>query len=244
MSDLSTDTKAIQALVGAKVDGDYGLETAKAVALRFNLTTTGSLYSITKKIQFYVGAKVDGDFGPLTATLVLFWLKKPAVVKPDEPIVTGKFDERTEKVLASLDPKAATQFRKFLGEAIPLALSKYGVEYKLISGNRTYAEQNALYAKGRTTSGSIVTNARGGQSNHNFGIAVDAGVFKAGQYLDSTSPGTAEKVHRDVAKLSAKYELDWGGDWKSIVDIPHFEIDTGYTMARKRELMASKGSVL
>ncbi|GAA3318342.1 hypothetical protein GCM10020331_020730 [Ectobacillus funiculus] len=33
--------------------------------------------------------------------------------------------------------------------------------------------KNSLYAQGRTTSGSIVTNARGGQSNHNFGVAVD-----------------------------------------------------------------------
>jgi peptidoglycan L-alanyl-D-glutamate endopeptidase CwlK len=248
VSELKQQVRKIQALVGAKVDGDYGINTAKAIAIKFNLTDTGNLYNITKKIQYYIGAKVDGDFGVLSAALTLHWLNDNAVKEEEEktipPPPTGIFDDRTEKVLKSLDPKASVIFRKFLTEAIPLAKSKYGVEYKLISGNRTYAEQNALYAKGRTAPGNRVTNARGGQSNHNFGIAVDAGVFKDSKYLDDTSPGTAEKVHREVSKLITKYNLEWGGDWKSIVDIPHFEVDTGYTMARKRELMASKGSVL
>ena len=40
-------------------------------------------------------------------------------------------------------------------------------------GFRTFALQDALYAQGRTTPGAIVTNAKGGQSPHNYGLAVD-----------------------------------------------------------------------
>ena len=244
MSNL--DISKIQNIVGTAADGEYGIVTAKAVAVKFKLDTSGTLYNITKRIQYYVGAKVYGNFGPLTASLTLHWLQRDAaVVKPEShTVVAPVFDERSDKILKSLDPKAALTFRNFLIEAKALTTSKYGCDYKFISGNRTYAEQNALYAQGRTKPGNRVTNAKGGQSNHNFGIAVDAGVFKDGKYLDDTSPRTAENVHRDVSKLISKYDLEWGGDWKSIVDIPHFEIDTGFTMARKRELMASKGSVL
>lgn len=243
---LADDTKLIQIAVGAKADGVYGINTAICIAKKFNLSTAGTTYNITKRIQYYVGAKVDGAYGPLTAALILYWIKEPvAIVKPTDPAIIGiKFDDRTEGIIKSLDPKAVPAIRKFTAEAKAIAKDKYGCEYVLISGNRTYAEQNTLYTQGRTRPGKIVTNAKGGQSNHNFGIAIDAGVFKSGSYLDNSNPRTAELVHRDVAKISAKYGLEWGGDWKSMVDIPHFEVDTGYTMARKRELMSSKGSVL
>lgn len=49
---------------------------------------------------------------------------------------------------------------------------KHQVQLVIVQDYRTYAQQDALYAKGRTTSGSIVTNAKGGQSNHNFALAV------------------------------------------------------------------------
>lgn len=51
------------------------------------------------------------------------------------------------------------------------------------SGLRTYEEQNALYAQGRTAPGNKVTNAKGGFSNHNFGIAFDIGIFEGAKYL-------------------------------------------------------------
>lgn len=49
-----------------------------------------------------------------------------------------------------------------------------GFDYFAISGTRSDAEQNALFAQGRTAPGSIVTNARAGESDHNFGVGVDA----------------------------------------------------------------------
>jgi peptidoglycan L-alanyl-D-glutamate endopeptidase CwlK len=89
----------------------------------------------------------------------------------------------------------------------------------------------------------VVTNARGGQSNHNFGIAVDFGVFRGKVYLDSADPKLAAQVHAAVAVHARKLGFEWGGDWK-MKDTPHFEIRTGLTMAEKRKRYKEKGSVL
>ena len=93
-----------------------------------------------------------------------------------------------------------------------------GIAINIISGTRTHAEQDALYAQGRTTGGEIVTNARGGYSNHNFGIAFDIGVFSGNRYLPE-SP-----LYKAVGALGMELGLEWGGNWTSIVDQPHFQL--------------------
>lgn len=171
---------------------------------------------------------------------------------PDEP----ELDTRTLRNIATLDPLAQPTFRNLalIGKRIA---ALYGASYTLISGNRTWEEQDALYRQpwdGEDNDGDgrideadeKVTNAKGGQSNHNFGIAGDFGVFKGGKYLDASDPVTAGTIHRLVAAEAKKegLSIEWGGDWKSFKDTPHFEIATGLTMARKRELYTANGSVL
>jgi peptidoglycan L-alanyl-D-glutamate endopeptidase CwlK len=63
-----------------------------------------------------------------------------------------------------------------------------------------------------------VTNTRGGQSNHNFDVAWDIGVFQNGQYLDE-SP-----AYSKVGEIGRGLGLEWGGDWTSFTDQPHFQI--------------------
>ena len=93
-----------------------------------------------------------------------------------------------------------------------------GIAIRVISGLRTYEEQDALYAQGRTAPGSVVTNARGGYSNHNFGIAFDIGVFEGNRYL-----GDSPK-YKAVGVLGMDLGLEWGGNWKTIVDQPHYQL--------------------
>jgi hypothetical protein len=64
----------------------------------------------------------------------------------------------------------------------------------------------------------IVTNARGGFSNHNFGIAFDVGVFEGASYL-----GESPK-YKAVGALGMDLGLEWGGNWKTFVDEPHFQL--------------------
>ena len=50
------------------------------------------------------------------------------------------------------------------------------ITIQITDGFRTYEEQDALYAQSRTEHGNIVTNAKGGKSYHNYGLAVDFSV--------------------------------------------------------------------
>lgn len=86
------------------------------------------------------------------------------------------------------------------------------------NGFRSVAEQNKLYAQGRTTKGKIVTNAKGGQSNHNFGEAVDLG------FIVQNEISWEESLYYKIGGWAAKVGLKWGGNWKSIKDKPHVEI--------------------
>lgn len=148
----------------------------------------------------------------------------------------GTFDPRSEAIISTLVPKAQDAARQFLSAA-----SKFPAVVKLLSGTRTYAEQNALYAQGRTAKGRVVTNARGGSSNHNFGIAFDVGIFNSGVYNEGRT-GKEDKQYSDLAaliKTKLPGRLEWGGDWKSIVDKPHYQLSTGKTVAQCRALLES-----
>ena len=94
-------------------------------------------------------------------------------------------DPRSEKQIATLEPVVQERARLFLEQANSY-LKQFGIVAKIISGTRTYKEQNALYAKGRTSPGRRVTNAPGGFSNHNFGIAFDIGLFQGTNYIEES----------------------------------------------------------
>ena len=95
-------------------------------------------------------------------------------------MLSDRVDDRSEKVIATLLPEVQPYARALVTKA-----AQHGITIKVISGLRTYEEQNDLYAQGRTKPGRIVTKARGGFSNHNFGIAFDIGVFEGTRYWTS-----------------------------------------------------------
>lgn len=151
----------------------------------------------------------------------------------------GELDARSEKNIATLHIKAQKLARRFLGD---LAAAGFGRQAKVLSGTRTYAEQNRLYAQGRFgNKGPVVTKARGGQSNHNFGIAWDIGLFHDGAYLDGDTASEVKWYEKAAATASLE-GLDWGGDWKGFRDIPHYEVETGKTVKEKRALF-EKGAL-
>lgn len=88
----------------------------------------------------------------------------------------------------------------------------------LTQGLRTHKEQDALYAQGRTKPGKVVTNARGGQSLHNYGLAFDVAFRDAKGNIDwdDLTP------FRRFAVIAKGNGLAWGGDWRR-PDYPHFE---------------------
>lgn len=107
---------------------------------------------------------------------------------------------------------------------------------------RTIEEQNALYAKGRTAPGNKVTNAKGGQSFHNYGLAIDIVLLK-----DTDGNGTYETASwetnvdfdgdgksdwMEVVDVFERYGWEWGGRWTKFPDKPHFQKTFGKTTAQ------------
>jgi peptidoglycan L-alanyl-D-glutamate endopeptidase CwlK len=143
----------------------------------------------------------------------------------------GRFDPRSENNIRTLLPNAQRAARSFL----ITAKQKFADhEVRIISGSRTYSEQDQLYRKGRFGNPPPrVTNARGGQSNHNFGIAWDVGIFDGGKYLPGDN-ARETKIYKQLAPIVLTSDLEWGGNWKSIVDMPHYQLKLDLTLAQVR----------
>lgn len=129
-------------------------------------------------------------------------------------------DERSERHLRDVHPELAQRVRRVLS-----AMAVLGFPMTITDGNRTVQQQQALYAKGRTRPGAIVTNADGvrAKSNHQDGRAVDC------TFLDASGrPHWPENGPWSAYGACAKaVGLKWGGDFKSMSDKPHIELDGG-----------------
>lgn len=113
-----------------------------------------------------------------------------------------------------------------------------GVAIRIVQGLRTFEEQNKLYAQGRTAPGNRVTNSKGGQSYHNYGLAIDFALLydkdKNGTY-ESLSWDTLKDFDRDgesdwheVVEIFEEAGYTWGGRFSTIKDNPHLEKNFGF----------------
>lgn len=166
--------------------------------------------------------------------------EKTPMAKVTSPVpVTSKVSQRNEREIAKLHPQVQGLIRSFINQVY----AQHQVQLVIVQSYRTYAQQDALYAKGRTAPGSVVTKAKGGQSNHNFALAVDVfPLWEDGQlHMDAKSDKKNVQILRMIAPVGKSIGLEWGGDWKSIVDNPHFQLKTGKTMAQLREMTKNAG---
>lgn len=183
-----------------------------------------------KEIQTILGVLADGLFRSKSRA-ALDALIASAAAGEDLPAEVGNdpVDDRSEQNIATLVLQVRPIARAFIH-----ACRAAGIDARIISGTRTYAEQNALYAQGRTAPGPRVTNSAAGYSNHNFGIAFDIGIFVGGKYVEEGA------AYRQAAPLGIKLGLSWGGNWKSFQDEPHYEYNPlGLTTAQLRQRKAN-----
>jgi len=182
---------------------------------------------------------MDGTWGPHTQRAVEKFEAASAAVRAS----LGSFDDRSEQHILGLHVPVQRAARRSLR-----ALLDAGFSVKILSGTRTYAEQNELYALGRTKPGSIVTKARGGASNHNFGLAWDIGLWVEGYYDGKKKPVDRALERRAAARYVEASEvvgglgtprLEWGGSWTRFSDPPHYQIDVGLTLAELRQHLKS-----
>lgn len=143
---------------------------------------------------------------------------------------------RTFVRLELVHPELAARWMKVQAEM----LSVHGRQLQVAQGVRTYQEQRDLYAQGRTKPGRKITNARAGQSWHNFGLAVDSVFEGADPYLERL-PDRGEFLWSEYGRLGVKHGLDWGGDWERFQDRPHLELTLGIKLAMARALYDKNG---
>lgn len=140
------------------------------------------------------------------------------------PIIDERSAKNIEGLNLALQP---------LAEQHVLELQRLGLNFKITSGLRDYAEQRRLYAKGRTAPGDKVTNARAGFSWHNFGLAYDLTLFSG------KNPVWNSRHYETAGKIGKALGLEWGGDWKKIIDRPHFQLPMQITLAQARKRRAN-----
>lgn len=116
----------------------------------------------------------------------------------------------------SLQPYVASLARRFLE-----LTRAYHLDVRITAAFRSWDESDRLYAQGRTAPGSVVSNARGGDSYHNWGLAFDAAPFENGHISNDT--------HKffTMGHIGEQVGLKWGGTFKAIVDYPHFQYTFG-----------------
>lgn len=101
-----------------------------------------------------------------------------------------------------------------------------GIVIRITSTYRDFEAQNELYAQGRTKPGKKITNAKAGQSYHNFRRAFDIVIIKNGK-----ADWNDLETYKKVGAIGKGIGLEWGGDFKTIKDYPHFQMSGGKSLA-------------
>ena len=124
--------------------------------------------------------------------------------------------------LKDLDPYVAGLAKQFIA-----ACKKQGIDLLVTSTYRDNESQNALYAQGRTKAGRIVTNAKAGQSFHNYRLAFDVVPIVNGkpQWNDF-------RTFQKIGAIGKSIGLDWAGDWKTFKELAHFQWTGGLSLAQ------------
>lgn len=122
--------------------------------------------------------------------------------------------------LEDLHPKVQELCKKFI-----LECGKEDITVLITSTFRDFEYQNALYAQGRTKPGKKVTNAKGGQSFHNFKVAFDFVPIVNGkaQWSDLN-------LFKRCGAIAKSVGLEWAGDWKTFKEYAHCQYTNGLTL--------------
>ena len=130
------------------------------------------------------------------------------------------------------DLKPVVQLR---ARALLNAAKDAGIDLIITSTYRTAEQQAALYAQGRTKPGMIVTNARPGDSYHNWQCAFDVVPLRNGKPVWGTS-GEDGMLWRKIGELGESVGLEWAGRWTGkLREMAHFQYTGGLTIADFRE---------
>jgi peptidoglycan hydrolase-like protein with peptidoglycan-binding domain len=203
------------------------------------------------KVQFLVGVFDDGGFGQRTQNAISAFQERNGIAVSEAD--KGKVDaqtlsaleaayEPTRVSLAKIDKRNKTphlmlEFRRKMGQFAE-ALTARGMEALITDAFRTFPEQDALFAKGRTKGGKKVTNARGGESNHNYGMAVDLYPVINDNVFTEPTPANKhrfEEIQQAIIDEAQRIGLTSGVTFSSLGDKPHVQLlsESGFNAKHK-----------
>ena len=134
-------------------------------------------------------------------------------------------DKITLQRIEKLHPSVREEVKKIIKECDKALTGRAKV--RITQGLRSFEEQEKLYAIGRITTGKKITNAKAGQSIHNYGFAVDICMMIDGKEAswDTAKDWDNDKVADwyECLKIFARHGWNWGGNWKTFKDLSHFE---------------------
>lgn len=141
-------------------------------------------------------------------------------------------DQQSIPLIAQLHPEVRKYFQDFIEECESI----FNVTIRIVQGLRTFAEQDALYAIGRTKPGTIVTRSPAGSSYHNYGLAVDIAPLSAdGKNIDWNYDFSR------WANIASQWSITWGGNFPGkFKDPDHFEEKCGHNWRELLDLYNSK----
>ncbi len=183
---------------------------------------SGIKYVYNAMVRLFIGNPQPTPTAPSTTTSPV---TVPAVTTPTPtPAVTATPSSSQNKLTETWDPittqrigQLDSRLRQPATDFINAVQSELHIQLRVTQGYRSIEEQNALYEQGRTTPGNIVTNARGGQSYHNYGLAFDVVVMENGEAKWD------KPVTQAIADIAADHGFEWGGSWSTFQDRPHFQ---------------------
>lgn len=137
--------------------------------------------------------------------------------------------------LEDLNPIVEAKARDFLSRC-----AAEGIDVLVTSTYRDAESQNALFAQGRTAPGKIVTNAKAGQSWHNFRVAFDVVPLRNGKPVWGIT-GEDLKLWQRLGAIGKACGLEWAGEWRTFREFPHFQYTGGHTLAEFQAGATLKG---
>lgn len=176
--------------------------------------------------------------GLLAANAAIMKMELPSVF---DKIISPSLYKEVPSV-SEIHPKVAIALRQLHTRA-----QSIDIQIVYTGGHRSYAKQDKLYELGRSKTGHIVTNERGGDSYHNYGLAVDFVLIQNGNLdwnmnYDGNRNGKSD--WQEVSELAKKLGFTIGSGGKEFPDHLHLQMDFGYSIRQLKNGLRPPGSVL
>jgi len=134
-------------------------------------------------------------------------------------------DKRTQERLNKLYPDIRNRYLRVWAQMKEI----HGKKLRISQGIRTHDEQNEMYARGRTSPGTVITNARAGLSFHQYGLAIDS--FFSGKHPYLADDPKGHFYWAEYGRIAKEHGFVWGGHFSGLKDRPHIQFSYGLSIA-------------